>query len=128
MRGRGIPRWVLVILALFGWLVGVPLAMASCHGPSRGLASLRMDGRLPRDLELGLIPIAAGTALLIWIFASGLCACPELPERLQRLGPPFLMTAGPYAYTRNPGYVAELAPLARRSSSAASSLWSGWWS
>ena len=25
-RGRGIPRWVLVLLSLFVWLVGVPLA------------------------------------------------------------------------------------------------------
>ena len=33
---------------------------------------------------------------------------------MQRLAPPFLMTTGPYAYTRNPMYVAELA------------LWLGW--
>ena len=79
---------------------------------------------------MGLIPIAAGTAVLIWIFASGLARARELPERMQRLGPPFLMTTGPYAYSRNPGYVAELAPSgsAGRSSSAASSLCSGSWS
>jgi protein-S-isoprenylcysteine O-methyltransferase Ste14 len=63
---------------------------------------------------LGLIPIAAGAALLIWIFASGLARARELPEQMQLLAPPFLMTTGPYAYTRNPGYVAELA------------LWLGW--
>ncbi len=33
---------------------------------------------------------------------------------MQILAPPFLMTTGPYAYTRNPMYVAELA------------LWLGW--
>ncbi len=63
---------------------------------------------------LGLIPIAAGTVVLIWDFASGLARARELPERMQRLTPPFLMTTGPYAYTRNPMYVAELA------------LWLGW--
>jgi protein-S-isoprenylcysteine O-methyltransferase Ste14 len=63
---------------------------------------------------LGLIPIAAGTTVLIWDFASGLARVRELPERMQILAPPFLMTTGPYAYTRNPMYVAELA------------LWLGW--
>ena len=52
--------------------------------------------------------------MLIWDFASGLARARELPERMQRLAPPFLMTTGPYAYTRNPMYVAELA------------LWLGW--
>ena len=62
---------------------------------------------------LGLIPIAAGTALLIWNFASGLAHIRELPERIQILPPSFLITYGPYAST-NPLYVAELA------------LWLGW--
>jgi protein-S-isoprenylcysteine O-methyltransferase Ste14 len=52
--------------------------------------------------------------VLIWDFASGLARARELPERMQRLAPPFLMTTGPYAYTRNPMYIAELA------------LWLGW--
>ena len=63
---------------------------------------------------LGLIPIAAGTAVLIWIFASGLAHVRELPERVQILPPSILITYGPYAYTRNPLYVAEMA------------LWLGW--
>ncbi len=74
-----------------------------------------MDGRLPRYLELaGADPHRGRHRLGIWILASGLARARELPERMQRLGPPFLMTTGPYAYTRNPGYVAELA------------LWLGW--
>ena len=53
--------------------------------------------------------------MLTWDFASGLARVRELPERMERLtAPPFLMTTGPYAYTRNPMYVAELA------------LWLGW--
>jgi protein-S-isoprenylcysteine O-methyltransferase Ste14 len=115
-RGRGIPRWVLLLLALFGWLVGVPLAhgvlpwvlswLATRHGWTAGY---------PGTWNwLGLIPIAAGAAVLIWIFAAGLARAREIPGRMQKLAPPFLMTAGPYAYTRNPGYVAEMA------------LWLGW--
>ena len=116
-RGRGIPLWLLVLLALFGWLVGVPLAHGvlpwalSWLAPRYGWTA----GNPGTWNWLGLIPIAAGTALLIWIFASGpACARELLVPRMQRLGPPFLMTTGPYAYTRNPGYVAELA------------LWLGW--
>ncbi len=52
--------------------------------------------------------------MFVWHFASGLARIRELPERMDPLAPPFLMTTGPYAYTRNPGYVAELA------------LWLGW--
>jgi protein-S-isoprenylcysteine O-methyltransferase Ste14 len=115
-RGRGIPRSVLVLLSLFVWLVGVPLA--------HGALPLSLSWLAPRYgwtagypgtwNWLGLIPIAAGTAVLIWDFASGLARARELPERMQRLAPPFLMTTGPYAYARNPMYVAELA------------LWLGW--
>jgi protein-S-isoprenylcysteine O-methyltransferase Ste14 len=48
------------------------------------------------------------------MFASGLARFREIPERMPRLFSPFLVTFGPYAYTRNPAYVAELA------------LWLGW--
>jgi protein-S-isoprenylcysteine O-methyltransferase Ste14 len=98
-------------------LVGVPLA----HGIlpwalSRLAPRFGWAAGYPGTWNwLGLIPIAAGTAVLIWDFASGLARAGELPERMQRLtAPPFLMTTGPYAYTRNPMYVAELA------------LWLGW--
>jgi protein-S-isoprenylcysteine O-methyltransferase Ste14 len=115
-RGRGIPRWVLVILALFVWLVGFPLAHGIVPWALSWLAPrFGWTAGYPGTWNwLGLILIAAGTAVLIWIFASGLARARELPERMQRLGPPFLMTTGPYAFTRNPMYVAEL------------SLWLGW--
>ena len=110
-RGRGIPRWVLVILGLFVWLVGFPLAHGvlpwalSWLGPRYGWTA----GYPGTWNWLGLILIAAGTALLIWNFASGLARVRELPERVQILPPNFLITFGPYAYTRNPMYVAVLA-------------------
>jgi len=115
-RGRGIPRWVFVLLGLFVWLVGVPLAHGVLPWALSWLAPrYGWTAGYPGTWNwLGLIPIAAGTAVLIWDFASGLARARELPERMQRLAPPFLMTTGPYAYTRNPMYVAELA------------LWLGW--
>src|SRR5262249_54042623 len=96
-RGRGIPRWVFVLLGLFVWLVGVPLAHGILPWALSWLAPrYGWTAGYPGTWNwLGLIAIAAGTAVLIWDFASGLARARELPERMQRLAPPFLMTTGP---------------------------------
>jgi protein-S-isoprenylcysteine O-methyltransferase Ste14 len=115
-RERGIPRSVVIPLGLFLWLVGMPLA----HGVvpwalSRLAPRYGWTAGYPGTWNwLGLIPIAAGTSVLIWIFASGLARVHELPERVQILPPSILITYGPYAYTRNPLYVGEMV------------LWLGW--
>ena len=116
-RGRGIPRWVFVLLGLLVWSVGVPLAHGILPWALSWLAPrYGWTAGYPGTWNwLGLIPIAAGTAVLIWDFASGVARARELPARMQSLvAPPFLMTTGPNAYMRNPMYVAELA------------LWLGW--
>ena len=61
---------------------------------------------------LGLIPVGVATALLIWTLITGIAHAPNAV----RLGlvPSVLITDGPYRFTRNPMYVAELA------------LWLGW--
>jgi protein-S-isoprenylcysteine O-methyltransferase Ste14 len=61
---------------------------------------------------LGLIPVGVATALLIWTLIIGIAHAPDAV----RLGlvPSVLITDGPYRFTRNPMYVAELA------------LWLGW--
>ena len=58
------------------------------------------------------IPVALGAALLIWVLVVGIS---QTPKRVKlRLTPAVLMSRGPYTFTRNPMYVAELG------------IWMGW--
>jgi len=114
MTGASVPRWLALILATLAWLVAIPLAhgvvpwaistVTRRHGWSEGRPGI---WNLP-----GAIPVALGAALLIWVFAVGIT---QTPKKV-RLGltPTFLMRRGPYAFTRNPMYVAELG------------IWVGW--
>jgi protein-S-isoprenylcysteine O-methyltransferase Ste14 len=112
-NGVSIPRWVAFILAPLAWFVGIPLA----HGVVPWAIS-RMtrrygwsEGPGPWNL-LGIIPIALGATLLLWVFVVGIS---QTPKRVKLgLTPSVLMTRGPYAFTRNPMYVAELG------------IWLGW--
>jgi protein-S-isoprenylcysteine O-methyltransferase Ste14 len=61
---------------------------------------------------LGLIPIIIGTACLVWIMVLHVARTPEQVKL--EWTPIYLLRSGPYACTRNPMYVAELA------------LWFGW--
>lgn len=109
-------RWTLLAVGLVIWMVGMPLA----HGVVPWAISLVaprygwVEGRPEVWNLLGLIPIIIGIVLLIWIFVAGLRNVHRIPERVEGLVSPYLLTSGPYAFTRNPIYVAELA------------LWVGW--
>jgi protein-S-isoprenylcysteine O-methyltransferase Ste14 len=60
----------------------------------------------------GVILVVLAAALLIWVFALGASLTP--PKVKVGLTPAFLMMRGPYKFTRNPMYLAEVA------------LWMGW--
>jgi hypothetical protein len=104
-NGRILRRTV-VGLGLIAWLIALPLI----HGVLPWvLSSLTIRYGWTRGRPgiwnlLGLLLVAIGAAGLIWVLALGLARIRELPGRMR----------GPYAFTRNPMYVGELA------------LWFGW--
>jgi protein-S-isoprenylcysteine O-methyltransferase Ste14 len=103
-----------LILAPLLWSVAIPLA----HGVIPwAISSLTRrcgwtEGR-PGIWNLpGLVPVALGAAALIWVLVVGLG---QTPKRVKLgLTPSVLMMRGPYAFTRNPMYLAELG------------IWLGW--
>jgi protein-S-isoprenylcysteine O-methyltransferase Ste14 len=116
-RPVGIPRWLAIALAPIVGLVVIPAVHAgipwalSHVGPRYGWA----DGRPASWNRLGYAPVAVGAGLLVWIVVFGLTQYRRLPERVPMdWSPALLMTGGPYAISRHPMYVGELA------------LWLGW--
>lgn len=110
---RGVGR----VLSALAWVVGVPLA----HGvlpwwisrltPRLGWAT----GEPSAANWLGLPPVLLGAALLVWVMTAHFRRASELPAQLELdWQPKVFLAEGPYALSRNPMYVAELA------------LWLGW--
>src|SRR5437016_3775228 len=103
-----------LILGFFVWLVVIPLGHGvvpwaiSLLAPRFGWA----EGRPGIWNLLGLIPVIVAAACLIWIMVVGFT---RVPDRVELgLTSMNLLMRGPYAFTRNPMYLAELA------------LWLGW--
>ena len=112
-RKRSHLRSVSRRMAFILFAVGVPLA--HCVAPwAISLLSARRgwDTNGPGIWNLvGLLPIALGIAGLVWVAVAFFA---RAPQRVELRQPAFLLTSGPYAYSRNPMYVTELA------------LWFGW--
>jgi protein-S-isoprenylcysteine O-methyltransferase Ste14 len=109
-----LPRWMVLLIALFFWVILLPLVFAgipwaiSLLTPRYGWT----DGRPGMWNLLGLIPIALATICLIWLMILHFS---RMPKRVQlERTPRYVLMNGPYRFTRNPMYIAELA------------LWLGW--
>jgi protein-S-isoprenylcysteine O-methyltransferase Ste14 len=110
----GIPGWLAVIIALFFWVILLPIV----HAGIPFLLSLLTPhyGWIENQPGfwnfLGLIPIAFAALGLLWLMILHFS---RIPKRLKlERTPTYLLIHGPYKYTRNPMYIAELA------------LWLGW--
>jgi protein-S-isoprenylcysteine O-methyltransferase Ste14 len=96
------------------WWVGVPIVHAGVPWALSGLGARHgwtADHPVTWNL-VGLGPVAVGTTLLLWVSLAHLSHANDGVEVsvMSRV----LVTRGPYAWSRNPMYVAEL------------SVWLGW--
>lgn len=98
-----LPSWQAYALALIVWGV-VPWAI-SLLTPRYGWAA----GRTGIWNLLGLIPVLVGTTGLIWGLALHSAQSPEGIE--WELDRSYMLRGGPYAFSRNPMYLAELTLL-----------------
>ncbi len=107
-------RPLLVVTALAAWIVGVPAAHAgvpwalSRLGPRYGWT----DGVPASANALGLVVVAAGSVCLLWVMSTHFARSREWTSL--SLTPTYVLAQGPYALSRNPMYLGELA------------LWLGW--
>ncbi len=112
-----LPRRFALALVPLVWGIGLPAVHAGVPWLLSRLATRHgWQGGTPGWINgLGLLPVAAGTLLLLSVLVEGLRRRREVPERME-VGwrPQMLLTRGPYAITRHPMYLGELL------------LWLGW--
>lgn len=109
-----LPRWLALGIALIFWVILLPLVHAGIPWALSFLGSRYgwIEGRPSPWNLLGLIPVALATICLIWLMILHFSRTPRR-VKLERT-PTYLLTQGPYRFTRNPMYIAELM------------LWLGW--
>jgi protein-S-isoprenylcysteine O-methyltransferase Ste14 len=110
-RRLRIPRWT----ALITWPVLFLLAHAAAPSELSRLTPRFgwVEGRPAVWNLFGLVLVAAGFSCLSWCLYLHFARCPRMVE-VKLFTPPYLLTDGPYRWSRNPMYVAALV------------IWTGW--
>jgi protein-S-isoprenylcysteine O-methyltransferase Ste14 len=107
---RRLPRVASVVaqaVAFAALFAGAPLSLSQM-GERHGWSA----GRPGAANLVGVVPLGAGTALVLWAVSSHYRAAPHGWEI--GLTPNYLLASGPYRFSRNPMYVGEAA------------IWAGW--
>ena len=110
--GRRLSRWqgiAIWTVALGTVHAAIPLAL-SRRGRRRGWRNGRPG---PANL-VGAVPLSAGMATITWALAGHYASAPDGSWATRTATPEYLLTTGPYRYTRNPMYVGAIA------------IWTGW--
>lgn len=102
-KRASIPWWIMFVAALIVYSVG-PWAI-SLLTPRYGWAA---GYPAPWNL-LGLLPVVIGTIGLMWTMLLHFAQSPTGVEMI--LAKSYLLRRGPYAYSRNPMYLSDLALL-----------------
>ena len=112
-----VPRWAALALGPLVFLGVIPLIHGVVPWGMSLLAHRHgwVDGRPAPWNFLGLLPVAAGAVVLVWLLVLGMGLGSELPARVALdWSPKVFLTRGPYAVSRHPMYLAEIG------------LWLGW--
>jgi protein-S-isoprenylcysteine O-methyltransferase Ste14 len=112
-----VPRWVAFLVGLFVALVVSPFMVGVLPG-AISLISPRYGWTESSPATwnlLGLLPVVAGIAGLIWVFSVMLAQTFKLPAMVELEGTAsVLVTHGPFAISRNPMFLSGL------------TVWLGW--
>jgi protein-S-isoprenylcysteine O-methyltransferase Ste14 len=115
-RKRTLPRWLMLLGAVIIW----PLLVILCHGVLQWAISriARRFGWAEQHPGIwnwpGLIFVALGSMVVLWFWFVHVRAISTRGKVELKFTPDYLLTDGPYRYSRNPAYLAVLI------------IWFGW--